>query len=38
MTKEPTPIETLHHDAAARLNIPTAKYASIMREDDKTPA
>ena len=37
MTKKPITVETLRHDAATRLNIPTAEYESVMREEDKTP-
>ncbi|WP_282044996.1 site-specific DNA-methyltransferase [Roseibium album] len=37
MSKKPIKVETLTHDAAKRLNIPTAEYESVMREQDKTP-
>jgi adenine-specific DNA-methyltransferase len=37
MTKKPIAVETLKHDAATRLNIPTAEFESVMREEDKTP-
>ena len=37
MAKGPIKIETIKHDAATRLNIPTAEYESVMREEDKTP-
>jgi adenine-specific DNA-methyltransferase len=30
-------IETLRHDHASRLNIPTAEFQSIMRDEDKSP-
>ncbi len=30
-------VETLTHEDAARKNIPTAEYQSVMREEDKTP-
>jgi adenine-specific DNA-methyltransferase len=37
MAKGPLQIETLKHDAATRLNIPTAEYESVMRDEDKSP-
>jgi hypothetical protein len=35
--KKPLEVEALKHDDATRLNIPTAEFESIMREQDKTP-
>jgi len=35
--KAPKQVETFTHDEAARKNIPTAEYESIMRKEDKTP-
>ena len=37
MAKGPIKIETIKHDAATRLNIPTAEYESLMRDEDKSP-
>ncbi|MEY4249011.1 MAG: hypothetical protein RJA87_644 [Pseudomonadota bacterium] len=37
MTKKPIAVETLKHDGSTRLNIPTAEFESVMREEDKTP-
>lgn len=36
MAKKPISIEALKHDAK-RLNIPTAEFESLMREEDKSP-
>lgn len=36
MAKKPISIEALKHDAT-RLNIPTAEFESLMREEDKSP-
>lgn len=30
-------VETIRHDQAGRVNIPTAEYQSVMSDDDKTP-
>jgi adenine-specific DNA-methyltransferase len=37
MSKKPIDVETLTHSEAKRLNIPTAEFESIMREEDKSP-
>ena len=37
MAKKPIEVATLRHDAAARRNIPTAEFESVMREEEKTP-
>jgi adenine-specific DNA-methyltransferase len=40
MAKKPSPdkvIESIVHDGATRLNIPTAEYESIVQPDTKTP-
>jgi adenine-specific DNA-methyltransferase len=37
MAKKPIDVETLRHDSARRLNIPTAEFESVMREEDKSP-
>ena len=37
MAKGPLQIETIKHDAAKRLNIPTAEYESVMRDEDRSP-
>lgn len=36
MAKKPISIEALKHDAT-RINIPTAEFESLMREEDKSP-
>lgn len=39
-TAKPKPkksVETLVHDEASRLNIPTAEYQSVMRAEDRSP-
>lgn len=36
MAKKPISVEVLKHDAT-RLNIPTAEFESLMREEDKSP-
>lgn len=36
MAKKPISIESLKHDAT-RINIPTAEFESLMREEDKSP-
>ena len=33
----PKDVEALRHDHASRLNIPTAEFQSIMRDEDKSP-
>lgn len=30
-------VETITHDEAARKNIPTAEYQSVMTKEDQTP-
>ena len=30
-------VETLLHDEASRVYIPTAEYESVLREEDKSP-
>ena len=37
MARKPIDVEALKHEAARRLNIPTAEFESVMREEDKTP-
>lgn len=37
MAKKSIEVEALKHKAATRLNIPTAEFESVMREEDKTP-
>lgn len=37
MAKNPLEVAALKHDGATRLNIPTAEYESVMREDEKAP-
>jgi adenine-specific DNA-methyltransferase len=37
MAKKPIEVAALKHQAAKRLNIPTAEFESVMREEDKTP-
>ena len=37
MAKKSIEVTTLKHDAAARRNIPTAEFESVMREEEKTP-
>ncbi|MFM8443265.1 MAG: DNA methyltransferase [Methylococcus sp.] len=39
MAKQPTKlsVETLTHDEATRVNIPTAEYQSVMRQDEQSP-
>ena len=37
MTKKPISVETLRQDDAMRLNIPTAEYESVIREEGKSP-
>lgn len=37
MVKKPIEIEALKHDAAARRNIPTAEFESVMTDEDKRP-
>ena len=40
MTRRPTPtisVETLTHDEATRVNIPTAEYQSVMRQEEQNP-
>ena len=37
MTKKPIDVETLTHREARRLNIPTAEFESVMRDEDKSP-
>lgn len=36
MAKKPISVEALKHDAT-RINIPTAEFESLMREEDKSP-
>ena len=39
MAKKPVKVETLTHDKAARLNIPTAEYQSVAeRIEEQRPA
>jgi adenine-specific DNA-methyltransferase len=37
MARKPIDVETLTHHEARRLNIPTAEFESVMREEDKSP-
>jgi adenine-specific DNA-methyltransferase len=37
MAKKPIDVATLTHDAATRINIPTAEFESVMREEEKSP-
>jgi adenine-specific DNA-methyltransferase len=37
MAKKAIEVTALKHEAATRLNIPTAEFESVMREEDKTP-
>ncbi len=37
MAKKPIEVETLNHREAARKNIPTAEFESLMRAEDKSP-
>src|ERR1700676_1949378 len=37
MVRKPIEVEGLRHDAAKRLNIQTAEFESVMREEDKSP-
>jgi|AGTN01.1.fsa_nt_gi Adenine specific DNA methylase Mod len=37
MAKKPIDVEALRHANATRLNIPTAEFESVMREEDKAP-
>jgi adenine-specific DNA-methyltransferase len=37
MAKKSIEVAALKHKAATRLNIPTAEFESVMREEDKTP-
>ena len=37
MAKKAIEVTALKHKAATRLNIPTAEFESVMREEDKTP-
>ena len=37
MAKKPIEVAALKHQAAKRLNIPTAEFESVMREEDKAP-
>lgn len=37
MAKKAIEVTALNHQAARRLNIPTAEFESVMREEDKTP-
>jgi adenine-specific DNA-methyltransferase len=37
MAKKAIEVTALKHNAATRLNIPTAEFESVMREEDKTP-
>ncbi len=40
MAKKPTPtisVETLTHDEATRIHIPTAGYQSVMRQVEQSP-
>src|SRR6266446_8462492 len=30
-------VETLTHDDASRINLPTAEYQSVMRKDEQSP-
>ena len=36
-TKSKKTVETIKHEDANRVNIPTAEYQSVMYDDDKTP-
>ncbi len=35
--KKPKDVETLQHRQAQRINIPTAEFESVMREEEKSP-
>ena len=35
--KTPKKVETITHDEAARKNIPTAEYQSVMSKEEQTP-
>ena len=37
MSKKKVEIDAIRHKDASRLNIPTAEYESVMRDDDKAP-
>ncbi|MGC2777614.1 MAG: site-specific DNA-methyltransferase, partial [Bradyrhizobium sp.] len=37
MAKRAIEVAALKHEAARRLNIPTAEFESVMREEDKSP-
>ncbi|MGY3420326.1 adenine-specific DNA-methyltransferase [Bradyrhizobium sp. F1.13.4] len=37
MAKKAIEVAALKHEGARRLNIPTAEFESVMREEDKTP-
>lgn len=37
MSKKNIEIDAIRHKDASRLNIPTAEYESVMRDEDKTP-
>ena len=36
LPSQPT-VETLKHEEATRVNIPTAEYQSVMRQDEQSP-
>jgi adenine-specific DNA-methyltransferase len=37
MSKKNIEIDAILHKDASRLNIPTAEYESVMRNEDKSP-
>ena len=37
MAKKPLEIETLRHDYATRINIPTSEYEGVLNKDDLSP-
>ena len=37
MAKKPLEVETLRHNDAARINIPTAEYEGVINKDDLSP-
>lgn len=37
MARKPIEVEALKHREARRLNIPTAEFESVMREEEKDP-
>ncbi|PKL95039.1 MAG: DNA methylase, partial [Gammaproteobacteria bacterium HGW-Gammaproteobacteria-8] len=36
-TRSTKTVETIRHEEANRINIPTAEYQSVMSDTDKTP-